>query len=176
MLAELIQYTEFVRACLRASEADAAAERRTASMTPAAMPLWTRADDVSEDVHPHVRDHPDPRRRRAGGGAVLRRAARARCAPTSKRYFQAANADSRTRIKLFRLAFDAAVSSFSGRQQLYERYYSGDPVRLAGTLYNIYDKAPYIDHVHGMLDDLEQRQNPAAEGPPFLAKFAAAKA
>ena len=31
-------------------------------------------------------------------------------------YFQAANADAATRIKLFRLAFDAAVSSFSGRQ------------------------------------------------------------
>src|SRR6516225_3764822 len=39
-------------------------------------------------------------------------------------YFQAANADAATRIKLFRLAFDAAVSSFAGRQQLYERYYS----------------------------------------------------
>ena len=49
-----------------------------------------------------------------------------------------------TRIKLFRLAFDAAVSSFSGRQQLYERYYSGDPVRLAGTLYGLYDKDTHI--------------------------------
>jgi hypothetical protein len=55
-------------------------------------------------------------------------------------YAQAANADAPTRIKLFRLAFDAAVSSFSGRQQLYERYYSGDPVRLAGALYALYDK------------------------------------
>jgi hypothetical protein len=27
-----------------------------------------------------------------------------------------------------------------GPQQLYERYYSGDPVRLAGTLYGLYDK------------------------------------
>ena len=32
-----------------------------------------------------------------------------------EKYFQAANADSRTRIKLFRLAFDAAVSSFAGQ-------------------------------------------------------------
>jgi 4-hydroxyphenylacetate 3-monooxygenase len=72
-------------------------------------------------------------------------------------YFQAANANARDRIKLFRLAFDAAVSSFSGRQQLYERYYSGDPVRLAGTLYEIYDKKPYIDRIAGLLDDLEAR-------------------
>ena len=72
-------------------------------------------------------------------------------------YFQAANADAKTRIKLFRLAFDAAVSSFSGRQQLYERYYSGDPVRLAGTLYNLYDKDTHIDRIFGLLDDLEAR-------------------
>ena len=40
MLAELIQYAEFVRACLRASEADAA-PNAAGFMTPAAMPLWT---------------------------------------------------------------------------------------------------------------------------------------
>ena len=72
-------------------------------------------------------------------------------------YFQAVNADARQRIKLFRLAFDAAVSSFSGRQQLYERYYSGDPVRLAGTLYDIYDKEPYIDQITDMLAEIEAR-------------------
>ncbi len=72
-------------------------------------------------------------------------------------YFQAANADARARIKLFRLAFDAAVSSFSGRQQLYERYYSGDPVRLAGSLYELYDKTPYVDRSAELLDNLEAR-------------------
>src|SRR5262249_26981850 len=75
-----------------------------------------------------------------------------------ERYFQAANADARTRIKLFRLAFDAAVSSFSGRQQLYERYYSGDPVRLAGTLYSIYDRDPYMQRVRDLLYNLEARK------------------
>src|SRR5258708_35151855 len=40
MLAELIQYTEFCRACLRASEADAS-PGPSGVMTPAAMPLWT---------------------------------------------------------------------------------------------------------------------------------------
>ena len=66
-------------------------------------------------------------------------------------YFQAANADAKARIKLFRLAFDVAVSSFSGRQQLYERYYSGDPVRLAGTLYGLYDRDTYIDRITRLL-------------------------
>jgi 4-hydroxyphenylacetate 3-monooxygenase len=79
-------------------------------------------------------------------------------------YFQAANADAATRIKLFRLAFDAAVSSFSGRQQLYERYYSGDPVRLAGTLYGLYNKETYTDRVVTMLDELEAHHPPPVEG------------
>jgi len=89
-------------------------------------------------------------------------------------YFQSANADSKSRIKLFRLAFDAAVSSFSGRQQLYERYYSGDPVRLAGTLYSIYDRDSYIERVVGMLDSLERRQVETSHGPAFGPKPRAA--
>jgi 4-hydroxyphenylacetate 3-monooxygenase len=47
------------------------------------------------------------------------------------------------------------VSSFSGRQQLYERYYSGDPARLVGALY---DKDPYVERIHGMLDEPEAKQ------------------
>src|SRR6202035_6063567 len=70
-------------------------------------------------------------------------------------YAQAANADAPSRVKLFRLAFDAAVSSFSGRQQLYERYYSGDPVRLAGALYTLYDKDPHTSRIAQLLEDLE---------------------
>jgi 4-hydroxyphenylacetate 3-monooxygenase len=90
-------------------------------------------------------------------------------------YFQAANADSRHRIKLFRLAFDAAVSSFAGRQQLYERYYSGDPVRLAATLYDIYDKNAYVTRITELLDDLESRQNEIGAPIGFRPHLAAAE-
>jgi 4-hydroxyphenylacetate 3-monooxygenase len=57
-----------------------------------------------------------------------------------------------------RLAFDAAVSSFSGRQQLDERYYSGDLVRLPGTLYGLYNKDTHIEQIGSLLDDLEARE------------------
>jgi 4-hydroxyphenylacetate 3-monooxygenase len=156
MLAELIQYTEFVRACLRASEVDARPNVQ-GFMTPAAMPLWTvrmmfpkmfiRMCEIIQIL--------------GAGGLVAVPSYAELSGPMGKdveTYFQAANADSRSRIKLFRLAFDAAVSSFSGRQQLYERYYSGDPVRLAGTLYEIYDKDTHVDRITGLLDDLEERQ------------------
>ena len=163
MLAELIQYTEFVRACLRASEVDAAPNAQ-GFMTPAAMPLWTirmmfpkmfiRMCEIIQIL--------------GAGGLVAVPSFAELSGPVGKdveAYFQAANADSRYRIKLFRLAFDAAVSSFSGRQQLYERYYSGDPVRLAGTLYEIYDKDPYVDRVTELLNGLEARQT--GDGTPL---------
>jgi 4-hydroxyphenylacetate 3-monooxygenase len=153
MLAELIQYTEFSRACLRASEADAAPSP-AGIMTPAAMPLWTvrmmfpkmfvRMCEIIQILG-------------AGGLVAVPSYAElsGRVAADIATYFQAANADAPTRIKLFRLAFDAAVSSFAGRQQLYERYYSGDPVRLAATLYGLYDKETHIDRILAMLDNLE---------------------
>jgi 4-hydroxyphenylacetate 3-monooxygenase len=55
------------------------------------------------------------------------------------------------------LYYDAAVSSVSGRQQFYERYYSGDPVRLAGALYSMYPKDAPVARIHQMLEELEAR-------------------
>jgi len=167
MLAELIEFTEFSRACLRASEADAAPSS-SGVMTPAAMPLWT-----VRMMFPKMFVRMCEIIQLLGAGGLVAVPSYAELAgPVAAdvaTYFQAANADSATRIKLFRLAFDTAVSSFSGRQQLYERYYSGDPVRLAGTLYGLYDKDTYIDRVAAMLDDLEahhqregSRPNPSA--------------
>ncbi len=73
-----------------------------------------------------------------------------------EKYFQSANGDSRTRTKLFRLAYDASISSFAGRQQLYERYYSGDPVRAAAIMYNMADKEPGINRIWEFLDEYEK--------------------
>jgi len=167
LLAELIQHAEFVRACLRASEADAAISAASGLMTPAEMPLWTvrlmfpqmfvRACEIIQLL--------------GAGGLVavpsyaeLNGPARA----DVETYAQAANADAPTRIKLFRLAFDAAVSSFSGRQQLYERYYSGDPVRLAGALYNLYEKDAPVARIHNMLAEVEARAEPPAAAQPAM--------
>ncbi len=155
MLAELIQFTEVTRACLRASEADAT-PNQYGVMTPAALPLWNvrmmfpkmfvRACEIIQTL--------------AAGGLVAVPSYAETAGPVwpdVERYFQSANLDSRSRVKLFRLAFDAAVSSFSGRQQLYERYYSGDPVRLAGTLYQLYDRDAPMQKIWSLLNGLEQR-------------------
>lgn len=156
MLAELIQHAEFVRAAIRASEADAAVSPASGLMAPAEMPLWTvrmmfpkmfvRACEIIQLLG-------------AGGLVAVPSYAEFQgpAAADVEMYTQAANADAPSRVKLFRLAFDAAVSSFSGRQQLYERYYSGDPVRLAGALYTLYDKDAPIARIHRMLGELEAK-------------------
>jgi 4-hydroxyphenylacetate 3-monooxygenase len=51
-----------------------------------------------------------------------------------KKYYQAARAAAFERIPLFRLAWDASLSAFGSRQVLYERFFFGDPVRMAGAL------------------------------------------
>ena len=67
------------------------------------------------------------------------------------KYFQAKTADAEERIRLFKLAWDAAGSSFGGRQDLYERFFFGDPVRMASAYYAWYDKEPYKSRVRELL-------------------------
>ncbi|NMP21124.1 4-hydroxyphenylacetate 3-monooxygenase, oxygenase component [Sulfobacillus harzensis] len=68
-----------------------------------------------------------------------------------ERFFQARNTDAMTRTKLFRLAWDIAISAFGSRQVLYERFFFGDPVRMAGALYMTYDKEPAKEEVRRFL-------------------------
>ncbi len=68
------------------------------------------------------------------------------------RYLQARNADSDHRIRLYRLAWDMTISAFGGRQNLYEKFFFGDPVRTQSALFQSYDTAPYVDRVSAFLD------------------------
>ncbi len=153
LLAETIQTVELVRACLRASEVDCT-PTPWGTVAPAAMPLWTVRMQFPK-LYVRLREIiqilgagglvsvPSYAELEGGAGEYVRR------------YFQGATIDAPERVKLFRLAFDAGVSSFSGRQELYERYYSGDPVRLAATLYSIYPKETAIEQVWNLLRELE---------------------
>lgn len=66
-------------------------------------------------------------------------------------YLQSASNNAEERVKLFRLAWDATMSSFGTRQTLYERFFFGDPVRVMMALYHDYDKTPYVDFVKKQL-------------------------
>ena len=67
------------------------------------------------------------------------------------KFYQAKLADAEERIRLFKLAWDVVGSSFGGRQELYERFFFGDPVRMASAYYQWYDKEPYKQRVNELL-------------------------
>jgi 4-hydroxyphenylacetate 3-monooxygenase len=153
-LAELINHTEVIRSCLLAAEAGATLSPYGV-MVPAPGPLtamrflfpqmFQRACEIIQII--------------GAGGLVMVPSFAELDGPLAadvNLYYQAANADARSRIKLFRLAFDAALSSFSGRQQLYERYFAGDLVRAAGGVYHAYDKEPHVQRIWSLLDRFEK--------------------
>ncbi|WP_422933548.1 4-hydroxyphenylacetate 3-monooxygenase, oxygenase component [Sinomonas sp. P47F7] len=66
-------------------------------------------------------------------------------------YLQGKSLTGRERIRLFKLAYDASVTGFAGRQALYEYFFFGDPVRMAGALVNSYDRDPLRARVREFL-------------------------
>ena len=74
-----------------------------------------------------------------------------------ERYFATSTMDSEKRIRMLRLAWDASVSGFAGRQSLYERFYQGDPVRRVAAYYRDYPIEGMINRIDRILDDLSVR-------------------
>jgi 4-hydroxyphenylacetate 3-monooxygenase len=68
-----------------------------------------------------------------------------------KRYYNTGRMDALDRIPLFKLASDLAVSAFGARQVLYERFFFGDPVRMAGAVFNGKDRSRAEERVRELL-------------------------
>lgn len=148
-IAECIVNLELMKACLRAGEADATLDR-WGVMCPHRPPL-----DVARNVFPKMYPRMVEILQLLSSSSLM--AAPPQSAFDSpigediEQYFVVAKLDARERVKLFRLAWDIACSAFGGRQTLYERFFFGDPVRLASALYGIYDKEPLMDRVRQFL-------------------------
>ncbi|WP_188655128.1 4-hydroxyphenylacetate 3-monooxygenase, oxygenase component [Pontibacillus salipaludis] len=56
------------------------------------------------------------------------------------------------KVELFRLAWDLSMSEFGSRQTLYERFFFGDPVRLAQAVYKTYSTESAIQRVNRFLE------------------------
>jgi 4-hydroxyphenylacetate 3-monooxygenase len=69
-----------------------------------------------------------------------------------ERYLQGAAIEGPDRVRLFRLAWDLCMSSFAGRQALYEYFFFGDPVRMAGAFVGSYDRTAYKERVQQFLE------------------------
>jgi len=148
-LAEIWVNMETMRAFLRAAEADAALDE-FGVMRPAWAPM-----DAARNLYPKLypRMIEIIQQMSASGLMALPTAADVKGPLSAEiaRYFQAARAEAHDRIPLFRLAWDTAVSAFGSRQVLYERFFFGDPVRMAGAVVSSHDRTVYMDRVREFL-------------------------
>ena len=153
MLAETISIADFVQTCRTAAEAGAA-EGRFGTWVPNIRPLQTWQNMFWKM---YARQCEIIQTLGAGGFVAVPSFAEVagEAGEDVAMYFQSANADAPTRIKLMRLAYDAALSSFAGRQRLYEQFYTGDPMRTQALAYRMFDTDAHIERVHALLDRFE---------------------
>ncbi len=148
-LAEMIMTTEVMRACLRAAEADASQDKWGQFM-PARAPLDT-ARNLFPRLYPRLVEIIQLNSSSSLMATPSERDFQSPLAPDLERYFATAGALARDRVALYRLAWDAAGSAFGGRQVLYERFFFGDPVRMASALVDNTDLKPLIERVNNFL-------------------------
>ena len=67
--------------------------------------------------------------------------------PEIEQYLATDTTSAHDRVKLFRLAWDAAGSAFGSRQVLYERFFASDPLSRARIFGTMYPKEEAMDRV-----------------------------
>jgi 4-hydroxyphenylacetate 3-monooxygenase len=156
-VAEVIVMLEQCRALVRAAEADAALNR-FGVMTPRWEPL-----NANRNWYPRASQRLPEILRKLGASGLMALPTEADVNGPAhddvEAYLQSATLTGSERVRLFRLAWDACISAFAGRQALYEHYFFGDPVRMAGALVAGYDREPLKQRVR---DFLARADEPAA--------------
>ena len=142
-----------MKACLRAGEVDAKIDE-WGLMCPVRAPL-----DVARNVFPQMYPRLREILQQLGSSSLMMTPPESvfdsPVAADVERYLVSANLDARQRVRLFRLAWDVACSSFGSRQELYERFFFGDPVRMATALFHNYDKGPAMERARAMLNRID---------------------
>jgi len=160
-LAELMQYTELMKACTRAAEADAEVDR-WGVMCPATVPI-----EITRNLFMTAYPRMVEILQLLGSSSFLIAPSDADfhgpLAPDIEQYLATDTASARDRVKLFRLAWDIAGSAFGSRQVLYERFFASDPLTRARLLNAIYPK----DEVMARVRDFLEQGDDAGTTPTF---------
>ena len=148
-IAEILLHAETMRAFLAASEANARVNR-WGLMTPDYAPI-----NSARNLWPRIAPSLSAVLKQTGASGLMaippEEILKSQERGDVDRYYQAKTAGAEERIRLFKLAWDLSGSSFGGRQDLYERFFFGDPVRMASAYYSWYDKEPYKERVMKLL-------------------------
>jgi 4-hydroxyphenylacetate 3-monooxygenase len=150
-LGELMLYTELMKACMRAAEADAKLDD-WGVMCPAELPAESTRN-LFMTAYPRMVEI----LQLLGSSSFMITPTeadfRGPLAPEIEQYLATDTATARDRVKLFRLAWDVAGSAFGSRQVLYERFFASDPLTRARALGAIYPKDEMMERVQEFLDD-----------------------
>ncbi len=148
-IAEVIIALEIVKALLRAAEADGE-PNRFGVCTPAWPPL-----NACRNWYPKMSQRFPEILRTLGASGLMALPTEADVTGPGREdvehFLQGAAIDGPERVQLFRLAWDTCLSAFAGRQTLYEYFFFGDPVRMAGALVASYDREPYRQRVRELM-------------------------
>jgi 4-hydroxyphenylacetate 3-monooxygenase len=140
-IAELIMDVEIGKALMRASEVDA--ELNSWGMM---QPKWETLN-AARNWYPKIAQRFPQIIRKFCASGLMALPGEADVLNTDivgdiEMYLQGKSLTGPERVKLFKLASDASISGFSSRQALYEYFFFGDPVRMAGALVKSYDAEP----------------------------------
>ena len=153
-IGELIMYTELMKACMRAAEADAQLDE-WGIMCPASLPAETTRN-LFMTAYPRIVEI----LQLLGSSGLMILPTEADMAgplrPQIDKYLATDTSNAADRVRLFHLAWDIACSSFGSRQVLYERFFASDPLTRARALASIYPKKETMDRV---LDFLARDDN-----------------
>lgn len=152
-LAELMTYTEVMKASLRAAEADASLDP-WGVMCPDGLPLEA-IRTLFLTTYPRMVEILQLLGSSSFMALPTEDDLHSPLAADIERYLATDTASARERIKLFHLAWDVACSAFGSRQVLYERFFAGDPQARASFLYTMYPKEPLMERIREFLDDPE---------------------
>ena len=147
-LAELIRNVEIGKALVVAAEAQAAP-----SADGVLLPHWATLN-AARNWYPKISQrYPEIIRKMCASGlmALPGQADLQVAGEDIAKYLQGKSLTGPERIRLFKLAYDASITGFAGRQSLYEYFFFGDPVRMAGALVNGYDREPARERVREFL-------------------------
>lgn len=148
-MAEIIAGLETMKALIEKSELDATLDS-FGYMRPHIIPL-----KVATNLFPKIYPRFIEILQQIGASGMIslpsEQAFHSELAPELAQYLQGASTDAYSRVKIFRLAWDMTMSAFGTRQTQYERFFYGDPVRLAGDLYQTYPKEQAVERVRQFL-------------------------
>jgi 4-hydroxyphenylacetate 3-monooxygenase len=149
-LAEMIIAAQLMRSSLRAAEADAHIDQ-WGEFVPARPPL-----DVVRILFPRIYPRLVEIIQLNSSSSLMATPAEADfqspLLADLEHYFASSGATAKDRVALYRLAWDVAGSAFGGRQVLYEKFFFGDPVRVANALVDNTDLKPLAKRIDDFLN------------------------